>query len=569
MRQKIQQENSRYSDHNHPVVQRFFSVMRDFHPQRVENDRKRKILRDFVERDFVVEHGTNRISSKKLSQAITEVLKRVRVPDGALHGEGRPEHIERICDAGLNTIKDISGYVQMFTGKNGLFQEGYGFGDALAYLDIKKEGVPFKFRTLEMKGFYTNSDALGIRHSSKPSRQIVLLTEVSMNEIKERYPDKAKEVIPGRINFHDSENKEWEGDSGEEKKGEKTDMAVCFDIENETFAIIVGKNSVLCELKLGKDYPYFFTNREEMKEAYFPVFQYVCLFSNKGFHNNGIYSAFYDLACVYEKLTNLNLRGIGENQNPDKFVTVGKNQSNKFLSTLKKHRIAKAQGINEVVPIEIGPEYSSGALELKTLQRNSYLAEADAALNRLITEFLRYGIDINSLDPNELATGIIANEENANRFISLVNTNNAPTVQFMNEVIIDQAPKLIKKTNKTRLRLTTRVRVNTPEGFIEIDPEGITLGMVAHEWSMHYYFYKMNDKSGVDQSRLKLGYITRGLQAMPENVHLQNSFLEQIDIDVSTNEQPSRAGNVDTNMQVSENENLQITARGALPGPVA
>lgn len=490
------------------AVRTFLKLIRDNYSAKSQVDAKNRTLRDMVESGFEVHDpsGTRIINCKKLYQAFWKTMQRVRLLDFVLNASQRPEWIEKIVTDGISTVLRKSGYVSMFADKGGLFQNGFGYGYAFGWFGTREgKGIPFKFQPLAGENVYLDSRATAMRSGSKPVKRALVITPMTWSEFVSLYPEWENKVQCGRIPRDFTSNELDQDEEQALKEEEIIEVGYGYDTITKSFIQFAGKQCVVMERKIAKEYPYSWRNRDTgEEEAYIPIIHFSCLPSFKGFYDHGIFDSIYDLSVLYSRILNMQSSYTIEGVDPVRWLSVPKGQASKVFAKFDLARRMKAEGQTPVVAIEYDPK-NPGASQVsaQALQVQSLINEAQILFDRIDLEIKRFGISLDEPEAgNVTATQILADEENANRFVKQVMEMNATEFEFILNVVIDLFPKLIKETNKIPVQMKTIVQVGEMGETFEIRADGVTLGMISKEIKHHEYFVDINRGSGADQSKL-------------------------------------------------------------------
>ena len=180
------------------------------------------------------------------------------------------------------------------------------------------------------------------------------------------------------------------------------------------------------------------------------------------------------------------------------------------------------------------------------------VSEAEFVDRYITREIKRMGITLDEVENPINELHILSEEENSNMFVKQLQEYNAPEIQVMLDIIIDQLPKVvtpnkteskedengvmqvvsIKQGNKTPILLATPLRENGKD----LDMKSITLGALAEELKIRQYYSLVNSRSGAISSKARQARINKGLsQALPGSkarTELLNEFAIINNLDV-------------------------------------
>lgn len=500
------------------AVATFLKLIRDNDSQKSEIDQKNRLVRDMIESGFEIGEptGPRRINTKKLYQAFWKTMQRVRLLDFTLHASNRAEHYEKMATDGITTMLRQGGYVSMFRDKAGLFQNGFGYGYAFGTFGTREgKGVPFEFQALANDNVYVDTRATAMRSGSKPVKRAVVITSMTWAEFAADYPEWKDKVMPGRIPRDTYSTELDQAEEQDQNEHDIIEVADGYDSISQTYVRFAGSHCVVMEEITGKEYPFKFMDKTRQEETpYIPVIHFKCMPSFKGFYDHGIFAAIYDLAMLYQKILNQMGNFTVEGVDPVRWISVPAGEASKVFAKWDAALQMRAQGKTPLVPLEYDPANPGGnQINAQALQVNSLINEAQIMFDRIDLEIRRFGIQIDEADNNELATAILADEENANRFVKQVMEMNASEFEFIMKVVIDQIPKTVKESDDTLVQMTTKVLVDEQgEDPFMLDASSVTYGMISKELKEYPYFPKINARSGADMNKLKSAQIARVLQ---------------------------------------------------------
>lgn len=528
------------NDQENKAVKTALKLIKDNFNNKRERDSINETLKDMVEAGFEVKepNGTRKINVKKLYQAFWKTMQRVKLLDFTLHASQRPEWIEKLTTDGVSTVLRKGGYVSMFRDKGGLFPVGFGYGYSFGVFGTQQKGFPFKFFPLDNTNVYVDTRATAMRSGSKPVKKCCVIQSMTWAEFIKQWPKFEEKAGIGKIPRNTVLGELDQDISQTFSDDDVIEVAYYYDISNMNYTIFAGAACTVIEEYNDKDYPFVFNNPDSgEEEPYIPVIHFKCMPSFEGFYDHGIFEAIYDLSVLYNRILNQQSNHTVDGADPIAFFSVPQGGASEIFQKMDMAARMRAQGKRPVVALEYDPSQpNAGRIGAESLQVQSLVNEAQIMFDLIDREIKRLGINLDELESGDVtATQILADEENANRFVKQVMEMNASEFEFIIRVVLDQIPKVIKKSDKTPLQMTTTVRVEEGDETFEIRADGFTLGQIADELRNHDYFVKVNARSGADNSKLRAAQIARVLQITPQGSPAQFSltkkFAEANDID--------------------------------------
>ena len=466
-----------------------------------------------------------------LQQAIRRLVSRTKTLDFSIHGAGRPPEVEQIVTSGISTVLDKGGYAQAMGDKDGAFFKQYLYGDAFTHIGTNpdEKGFPIKFNSISNNNVYIDTFATSMRGAGdgKNVTKCVVIFSYSWAEALRLYPEiKRKKGGPGKIPKEDGLFKDLERSfeqTLDNQNDDVTEVAHYYDIANKVYSVFVGNSTTLIKKLKGDSYPF-------MKDGmpYIPVAQNICMPSAIGFYNHGVGDMLYDLAIVSRRLLNMELAHVEDNTYPITLVNVPQGEAAKFFNKLARAHDQRAAGYKGTVALEYDPQNpGASSVQAQSLLTNNLTNEWQLIYDTLTREIQRLGISLDEVDrgTNVTASQIIAEEESANAFVKQVMEYNATELQFTVELAIDMVKTFVSKRDETPLNLTTSIESEL--GPVRAD--GITLGMIADELKDHYYFVKVNSRSGsIPSNVVKQARITRVFPLLPQGSPAQMKAVMQM-----------------------------------------
>jgi hypothetical protein len=340
-------------------------------------------------------------------------------------------------------------------------------------------------------------------------------------------------------------------------------IEVChyFDIAERCYIIFAGSQNTVLSEKEGDAYPFIFRKGKKKEErAYIPVFHKLSIPSLDGFYNHGIFEMIYDIALADEDIKNGAMYNSKENANPYTIWNVPKGGTGELMKRLKDADNARKQGKKAIVPYEV--DLMGGNVNQQSISAGGTVAQDALVVSDIIDrEIKRMGFFLDETEGAVTATQILADEENATAWVKQYQEINASEFEFMLNVVLDLLPKLVTKGDKTPLHITSRAYISqdnvldivkktgTDVSLQEVQPmevslSDITLGIVADELAKGVFFAKVNRRSGVNTTRLKMAQLQQMLSVTapqsPEFAQIVKQIASLRDIDF---EDKPQAGN--------------------------
>lgn len=532
-------------------VEHYLQLIQDNDSAKTAQDAKNILIRDMVERGFEVKelNGPRRINVKKLYQVWLKAVQRIQVLDYTIHGTNRPEYVEQVVTGGVSTVLKKGGYIKMFRDKGGLFQNGLGYGYAFGMFGTRDDkgsskGFPFKFTALPNDAVYVDSRATAMRSGNKPVMRAGIVTMFTYDQLIQKWPEAKGQVLPGMIPRTTSDRDFDMSENQEINLSSNVEVFYGYDIVHKDYTVFAGRNCFELEHKSGETgankYPFTFENKDYgEEEAYIPLLHFTCMPSFKGFYDHGIFDAIYDLSVLYSQIFNMITQQTIDPSNFMKFFTTPKGAAGDVMKKINDAARLMGKGKTGVVALEYDPNNpGAGQVGVQSMKIQSMIEEANALFDRIDLEVRRFGLQLDDTPDDALATEIMANEENANRLVKYIMETNASEMEYFLKIVLDQIPKTVKADkietdeagnpvldmegqpvfkpgDTTPILLTTKIRVPMGEQEVMVRPDGMTLGKLAQELSEHEYFVKMNEKSGGEQSKLRVRRLENVLARTP------------------------------------------------------
>lgn len=581
------------NDRDNPGVKDALKLIGDGYGEKSTKDSKNREVQDYIENSYIVHNpnGTNKIYSKRLQQMYWKTMSRIKLLDFVIHGAGQSEWKEKIVTDGVSTILRKGGMREAFVDKGGMFQKSLAYGDGFVLFRVKESGFPFSFEVIENENIYIDVRATTMRGGPKPARKAAVITSMRWAEFVREYPEFEDKVSPGHIPRSTTKNYLRSLDQSDQQINQDEDkiVEIChyFDITNNAYMMFAGEACTIMREQIGEEYPFVFMNPDTgAEESYIPVIHFKAIESFEGFYNHGLFETVFDISKQYDRLINGMMNHAEDNSDPFTVANVPKGQSGEVLNRLRQARMMKAKGKKPIVPIEYDSMGNNG-ISFQSLTTDAATGEVQFAMDLLDREVKRLGFHMDELETSGVtATQILSDEENANAWVKQYMEKNATEIEFMVKVILDQIPKVIKDSNKTPLQMTSMISIPPAEAQklieenrankirktreavqagveseealvallgqqvpqvtepMELRADKIRMGDVAKELRKNEYFVKVNSRSGVDASRLKIAQLTNILQIagsadpqLAKQIINQIAGLRDIDLDIPSTPQ--------------------------------
>lgn len=563
------------------VVTDITTLIQDNFDTKRERDSKNESILALFKEGFEVSEpqGARKLTSQMLYQALWRILNKTKCLDFTANGTGRPEYIEDLVTFGISTIAQKSEYLDIMRTKQGVWWNGYLFGDGYYMMGTHDdENIPIIYSIIPNSNLYVDQYATAIRTTKgRSATQVLAIFSMDPQQGYQMFPQLKKEDVCGQIprelnqiaNIETgrSNNQTWKIQSN------LLELGYYYDIRNPKkprFAIVAGSQTkVVRELK-GKEYPFWKDGK-----PYIPVGQWSCIPAAQGFYNYGIGDLLYRIAICSRRLMNMAYGHAEDSTYPLTLVNVANGQASKFFASLQEAMKGRAIGKKPIVPLEYDPAVpGANRVGAQSLITNASLAEFQNLYEIFNKEIRRLGINLDDIEkgPDITATQIIAEEENSNAWVKQIQEFNASDFQFSLEVMLDLTKKFVKKSNKTLLDIPVNLTVDGQE----IKADSFTLGAMADEVKKHNYFFRINARTGVIPSNImKQAQWSRVLPLLPPGSPAHNNAIRElatlngIDVNLESLQSPAPpmpggpGSAVPANIMPTETDTLQINASAA------
>jgi len=507
------------SNYDDPAVQSALFTIEKNYDQKTKQDNRNKLIQDLFESGFEVRSpdGTRKINSKLLQQALWRLVARTKILDFSIHGNNRPEEIEKLVTEGVSTILDNGGFARSCRDKNGVFFKMYMWGDGFMHVGANNKDnqeKPIIFSPVSNTNIYTDTYATGIRTGTvgRAVNECVVVNSMSWDEACQEYPQIKKKGGVGEIKRYLNGEKELERDYLQTYKTaeDKVEIAHYYNISKRNYTVFAGPAATILKQEKGESYPFVMKG-----EPYIPILQFICMPSSKGFYNHGVGSMLYELAVMTQRLMNLALGHIEDNTYPITLVNVPKGEAGKFFNKLRSAHEMRRVGRKGYVAMEYDNDNpNAGRVDSQALLTNNLFQEWNVMFDRLYDEVKRLGINLDEGERNTdpTATQVISEEENANMFVKQVMEYNASETQFSVDLTMDFMQKFISPDNNTPINSTTRIDMQEDQ----VRADQFTYGAIVDELGKNKYFTKVNARSGAIPSNImQQAQIQRAMQVAP------------------------------------------------------
>ncbi len=556
------------------AVQSAINLMQENQSVKIEREDKNILIQQLFENGFNVHQprGPRYISAKLLQQAVFKMATRMKMLDFTLHGTGRPEHIELAVTKGLSSMMNRGELNRALRDKNGVFHQILAYGNSFLHIGANpEEGNALKFNNTSSTNIYVDSYATIMRGSyGRRVTEMVIIYSMSWAEAIKLYPEYAKKGGAGRIPRDLSFFKDIERDytQTEELYDDYVEFAHYININEGNYTIFGGSGCTVVEELDGEDFPFVFPDGER----YIPVTGFMCFPALEGFYDHGIGDYVYDLALITQRLMNMEVGHALYNAFPIDLINVPKGEAGKFFNKLQLAEELRAQGRRGYVAMEYDPNQPNAQrVDAQTLTTQALVDEAELIFSKIDQELKRMGINLDEIDrgADVTATQILAEEEASNSTIRQVMEYNASETETMVKIIMDMIRKNVPDDDDTVIDFEARI----PFEGEQIQPEGMTLGMVAKELRENNYFVRVNSRTGVIPSNtFKQAQINQILPSLPPGSPAQTKALHQLallnDQEYSIEDfggQPQQAEEVPQG--VSGTDRTRINSRSSIKEP--
>jgi len=498
---------------------------------KVRRDSQNLVLQRLFERGFEINpygKGAAKITSKMLQQVLWKCMNRRKPLDVNIFGTNRPVVIERLVTDGVATVMRRGSYDETLSGKGGLFQKSFMWGDGWAMFGknhengVKKQGVPIIFMPISNSNIYFDPYSTKMRGAWGQSvRQCVVIFSYSWERACSLYPDlKKKKGAPGRIPRDLTYLKELERTFLQTTQIKATDLIEVghfWDLDQKIHCEFAGPTLTPLEFYQGKEYPYYLHD-----EAFIPVIHDLCQPSSEGMYNHGIFDMVFDLAVISAQLMNMAVGHAEDNVYPITIINAPQAEASKFMNKLRVAHEMRQAGKKGYVVSQYGAGNTPNPVTASSLTTQSLWQEWQNIYETITREVARLGINLDEIDRGNngqvTASQIMAEEESASAFIKQIGEYNANEAEFAVNITMQMIAENIDDDDDTPLDLTTSYSLNNDDaqqlanatgknfkpllGPVKVKGKDITLGMIAQELRRYNYFCKANKRSGVVFSQI-------------------------------------------------------------------
>lgn len=503
------------NDKPNPAVKDCIRLIAENFTAKNQRDVKNQKIIDLIEAGYEIRQplGPKKINTKKLMQVFWKMLIQSKLLDFEIHGSQKEEWEEDVMTASFSTILHKGNYHGSFRDKGGVAPNMFLFGDGFRLIGPRRQsGFPIEFTPISNTNLYVNTQATGFRNGNKRVSKAAVVFSGTWDQFISYFPEAKNIAGMGRVPREVSYYKETEATYLQRIKQDKkiTEWCYYFDIEHRVYCLFAGAACTILELKVGKEYPYVYTDEEGREVPYIPVSDYSCIPATQGFYNHGVGELIYDLVLLYAGIFNQLSQNIEDNVNPIDFVNLPQGEEDKFFEKIQMAYQERALGRRAFVPIGTG----NGANNQVTLQpftTQAQIGEAIQLFDRIDLELKRIGIFLDELDlsttPTEME--ILSHLETKNEFMRQIMEFNSSEAEFELNVTKDFIKKFVKSNDKTPINLTTRIKNPKTGELVRFDD--LTLGLVKKELVNNNWFIRMNDRSG---------FVPSNTQKRAENMQL-------------------------------------------------
>lgn len=528
---------------DNPIVRDALELISENFSEKNKRDRQNEVLKDLAESGAEIHSvdGARKLSPKKLLQAMWRLMADLKPLDFQYHGVQRPEWEESIVTQGMGTVLRKGNYHRTFRDKGGAVQNIVAYGDAFRLINARGEkGFPMEFVNVQNSNVYFDVKATGWRTGSRPVRRVAFVFSGTWDEAVSLFPEAKKKAGIGKIPRDLSLDTETnETNLQNIKEYNEVEWCYYFDLDNRAYSLFMGSACTVLEEKKGKDFVWVLKDEEGREIPYVPASHYLCYPSLEGFYNHGVFSLIYDLVVLYTQTLNQMSGYVGEVVWPHEFITMSAKESAKFFQKIQAADEIRASGKRAYIPLETDVNGNAPSIASRSLIRQGLLNEAEALFNRIDLEIKRMGIHLDEIESADAtATQVLSDDERQKKFLRFIMENNATEVENELLIVQDLTKKMVKKSDKTPLWLTTKVKVEASDGTMqEVKVDDATLGFLSGVLREHEYFAVVNSRNGVVPSNtVRRAKLMNSLQfATPgtprfERIARQLSVLDDVDV---------------------------------------
>lgn len=435
---------------------------------------------------------TKKIGSKVLQQAIWRVMSKVKFLDCTIHGSLKDENTERLVTEGVMTVTERGRLGACFRGKAGVFFNAFLYGDGYLFFGKgENDENPVIYRVLRNEDVYFDSFAYGVR-GVRPANKMAVIYQYDKDEAYELYPELEENNVWGRIpGTYKSEDRDAD-------REDQNVVEICWawNKAKKKHVIFAGTQCFQIDSFDEEEYPAI-----KNKQAYIPVFQFMCMPSADGPRNRGIGEMIYDLAVITRKLLNLEVTHLEENVLPFTFVNTPSSKLDELIEKMEMANDARKKGKLPVVAMEFSQGGQQGA-NMQSLTSQNLFNEWNVVWDRLYREIARLGINLDDIERGAGITRgqVIAEEQASNAFVLQMMEYNAEDSKELIECTMDAITEYVSPKNKTILNLRTQIMLESGE-MVKLK-DAITMGMLSKTLKEGNWFVDPDVRTGAIPSDL-------------------------------------------------------------------
>lgn len=528
------------SDKDDPYVKKALRLLSSNYSEKNARDEKNERMKGFCEDTMSAKPISPRkkIRSKKPWQVWWKTAADLKLLDFQFHGVQRPEWEETLVTEGIGSVMKKAGWHTAFTQKGGTLSSMVHYGDGFKLISASNDSnYPVKFIPIDNTNLYVPTDSTGMRTGTRPARRAAVVFSGTWGEFQDMFPQaKKKKVgvgeIPRDMNFLNSvDTLSASYVRGDDEEEDRIEWCYYFDLDEKIFCVFAGAACTKIELKKGDNYPFYFKDAEGRKVYYIPISHYMCIPALEGFYNHGLIELIYDLAQNDEALFNDVSAYINEIAWPQEFINLPQKRAAKFFKDWQASEEARENGYRAPIPITTDENGKGGEILTRSNIRQGAVGEVMAFLDRQDLELKRAGLYLDEPDGSKSATETLRDIETAKLLNVQIMDWNAEEIEFELMVVLDMLKKLVSPKDKTRLQITTKVKVPDPNTgeMIELKADQVTLGTLHGTVKEHEYFPYVNSKSGsVPSNVMKRAQVQAVLPYLPPGTKEQQGATKEI-----------------------------------------
>lgn len=547
-------------NNNDPTVLRILRIIDTWTPTLAKKLDEDQLVKDAIQDALTVQERDRncRTGALFLQSMRMKVRRKLQVPDWKLVAEGvSDKELGFISDAVAQKMRE-GGWIDTVTGRSGVFDNITITGDQVTRVgsmrndlklsDNEKQKVVFFQNAETASVFYdaytADTDNVGREWSLTPRVVSFIYDWDTAVDLVPEIKDKAGlGALPNADTLNKNENEKLDEHQKSMIEARKIQLGFYYDPVSRVYALVAGRAATkIFELK-EEDYPFVYKMNGE---PYTPDLHFGCYEKLRGNYHVGVCGLFYDIAMIWQELTNRGFSYILENVDPIKIINLPSEERERFYQQLELAEEAQVQGgarpviVNETDNPQVG--------QIQTMQAKELTGEFERAISmlRMTADLLGIKLDeLSSAASKPLGTTELELAGQSESIKAIIDTNRT---QWEKAVLItmDNIIRDVKDNDDTPVSTDRTLLKKTPEGELERDqlgvpiqvkPEGentITYGDVAKRLRELIkegvkISVKVNTLSGaVKNNALEIAEISNELQLTPPGTLHYNALRKRL-----------------------------------------